>query len=60
MKVVEGLIKDTVGFTCSCFDLLHAGHILMLEVSNEGLARVNFKVDEYDSTYYIVAQRGNE
>ena len=21
----------SVGFTCSCFDLLHAGHILMLE-----------------------------
>ena len=21
----------TVGFTCSCFDLLHAGHILMLK-----------------------------
>ena len=20
-----------IGFTCSCFDLLHAGHILMLE-----------------------------
>ena len=26
-----------------------------LEVSNEGLARINFKVDDYDSTYYIVA-----
>ena len=26
-----------------------------LEVSNEGLARVNFKVDDYDSTYYVVA-----
>ena len=21
----------TIGFTCSCFDLLHAGHILMLK-----------------------------
>ena len=30
MKVINGLIYDTVGFTCSCFDLLHAGHILML------------------------------
>ena len=29
----------------------------ILEVSNEGLARVNFKVDEYDSTYYIVAMQ---
>ena len=27
----------------------------VLEVSNEGLARVNFKVDDYDSTYFIVA-----
>ena len=29
-----------------------------LEVSNEGLARINFKVDDYDSTYYIVATQG--
>jgi len=29
-----------------------------LEVSTEGLARVNFKVDDYDSTYYIVATQG--
>ena len=31
MKVIDGLIHDTIGFTCSCFDLLHAGHILMLK-----------------------------
>ena len=31
MKVIDGLIHDTVGFTCSCFDLLHAGHIIMLQ-----------------------------
>ena len=24
-----------VGFTCSCFDLLHAGHILMLKDAKE-------------------------
>ena len=29
----------------------------ILEVSNEGLARVNFKVDDYDSTYYVVAMQ---
>ena len=29
-----------------------------LEVSNDGLARINFKVDDYDSTYYIVATQG--
>ena len=23
--------KNKIGFTCSCFDLLHAGHILMLK-----------------------------
>ena len=27
----------------------------VLEVSNEGLARLNFKVDDYDSTYHVVA-----
>ena len=31
MKMVDGIIHDTVGFTCSCFDLLHAGHIIMLQ-----------------------------
>ena len=31
MKITDGLIYDTVGFTCSCFDLLHAGHIIMLQ-----------------------------
>ena len=30
----------------------------VLEVSNEGLAKVNFKVDDYDSTYYLVATQG--
>jgi len=23
--------KENIGFTCSCFDLLHAGHIIMLQ-----------------------------
>ena len=31
MKIVDSLIYDTIGFTCSCFDLLHAGHIIMLQ-----------------------------
>ena len=31
MKFIDGCIYDTVGFTCSCFDLLHAGHIIMLQ-----------------------------
>ena len=29
----------------------------ILEVSNEGLAKVNFKVDDYDSEYFIVAMQ---
>ena len=29
----------------------------VLEVSNEGLSKVNFKIDDYDSTYYIVAMQ---
>ena len=29
----------------------------ILEVSTEGLARVNFKVDDYDSTYFVVAMQ---
>ena len=29
----------------------------VLEVSTEGLARENFKVDDFDSTYYIVAMQ---
>ena len=31
MRVENGLIKSTIGFTCSCFDLLHAGHLIMLQ-----------------------------
>ena len=27
-----------------------------LEVSSEGLARINFKIDDYDATYYLVAE----
>ena len=29
----------------------------ILEVSTEGLAKVNFKIDDFDSTYYIVAMQ---
>ena len=31
MKIENNLVKKTIGFTCSSFDLLHPGHILMLE-----------------------------
>ena len=29
----------------------------VLEVSTEGLAKVNFKIDDFDSTYYVVAMQ---
>ena len=29
----------------------------VLEVSTEGLAKVNFKVDDYDSEYFVVAMQ---
>lgn len=29
-----------IGFTCSCFDLLHAGHILMLEEAKQQCDRL--------------------
>ena len=34
-EVVKMIPVGTVGFTCSCFDLLHAGHILMLKDAKE-------------------------
>ena len=30
------------------------------EISNDGIARINFKVDDYDSTYYIVAMQEDD
>ena len=30
-EVVKMVPVGSVGFTCSCFDLLHAGHVLMLK-----------------------------
>ena len=52
-------LKDSVTFNANLFkEVLVANKectSAVLEVSNEGLARVNFKVDDYDSTYYIVA-----
>ena len=40
MKVIDGLIHDTIGFTCSCFDLLHAGHIIMLQYAKRRCDRL--------------------
>jgi len=52
-------LTDSVTFNANLFkEMLVANKeckSAILEVSNEGLAKVNFKVDDYDSTYYIVA-----
>jgi len=52
-------LTDSVTFNANLFkEVLIANKeciSTVLEVSNEGLARVNFKIDDYDSTYYIVA-----
>ena len=54
-------ITDPVTFTANLFkEVLVANRectSATLEVSTEGLARVNFKVDDYDSTYYVVAMQ---
>ena len=55
-------LKDNVSFNANLFrDVLSANKectSAIFEVSNEGLARISFKVDDYDSTYYIVAMQG--
>ena len=52
-------LTDSVSFNADLFkEVLVANRectSAVLEVSNEGLARVNFKIDDYDSTYHIVA-----
>lgn len=52
-------LTDPVSFNANLFkEVLTANRectSAVLEVSNDGLARVNFKVDDYDSTYYVVA-----
>ena len=54
-------LTDAVAFNANLFkEVLVANRectSAVLEVSNEGLAKVNFKVDDYDSTYYIVAMQ---
>ena len=54
-------LTDNISFNANLFrDVLSANKectSAVLEVSNEGLARVNFKVDDYDSEYFIVAMQ---
>ena len=35
MEKRKKYLMGKTGFTCSCFDLLHAGHILMLKDARE-------------------------
>ena len=51
---------DNVSFNANLFrDVLVANKDVRatLEVSSGGLARINFKIDEYDATYYLVAEQ---
>ena len=54
-------LTDPVSFNANLFkEVLVANKectSAVLEVSNEGLAKVNFKIDDYDSTYFIVASQ---
>lgn len=62
VKTEECEIKDVVSFDADIFkEILVANReckSAVLEVSNEGLARINFSVGDYESTYYIVASQG--
>ena len=55
-------LTDNISFKANLFrDVLSANKectSAVLEVSNDGLLRINFKVDDYDSTYYLVATQG--
>jgi hypothetical protein len=59
VEVETNGLTDAVTFNANLFkEMLVANKeckSAVLEVSNEGLAKVNFKIDDYDSTYYIVA-----
>jgi len=54
-------VKNPITFNANLFkEVLIANKdcsSAILEVSNEGLARVNFKIDDYDSTYFVVAMQ---
>ena len=54
-------LTDPVTFNANLFkEVLVANRectSAILEVSTEGLAKVNFKIDDYDSTYYVVAMQ---
>jgi len=55
-------LTENISFNANLFrDVLSSNKectSAVLEVSNDGLLRINFKVDDYDSTYYLVATQG--
>jgi|TARA_Y100000310_G_scaffold178751_1_gene178687 hypothetical protein len=61
VETIESDLNTDISFNANLFkEVLIANRectSATFEVSNEGLARVNFKVDDYDSTYYIVAMQ---
>ena len=61
-ETTENGLIDKISFNANLFrDVLVSNRectSATFEISNEGLARINFKVDDYDSTYYVVATQG--
>ena len=61
VESVSNNLSESISFNANLFkEVLSANRectSAVLEVSNEGLARVNFKVDDYDTNYYIVAMK---
>tara|TARA_Y100000361_G_C11089582_1_gene305693 strand:+ start:199 stop:921 length:723 start_codon:yes stop_codon:yes gene_type:complete len=61
VESVSNNLTEAISFNANLFkEVLSANRectSAVLEVSNDGLARVNFKVDDYDTTYYIVAMK---
>ena len=62
--------NKTIGFTCSCFDLLHAGHYIMLKDAKEqcdilviGLQTdptldINYRIEEINMQWFMMAKYG--
>lgn len=59
VETMSNGVIDPITFNANLFkEVLSANSkctSAVLEISNDGLARINFKIDDYDSTYYIVA-----
>tara|TARA_B100000579_G_C22785788_1_gene831796 strand:- start:407 stop:1126 length:720 start_codon:yes stop_codon:yes gene_type:complete len=61
VKVTENNLQSNMSFNGDMFkEILLANKecsSATFEISNDGIARINFKVDDYDSTYYVVAMQ---